>query len=200
MRTLMQASSPSITLLRTRRSLKPVELVGPGPSPSDLDTLLTIASRVPDHGKLAPWRFIVFEGESQLKAGAAVAAAFVAKYSDATPDQIEFERRRLARAPLVIAVVSRAAPHVKIPEWEQVLSAGAAAMSLVIAAHALGFGATWITEWYAYDRRVLDALGLKENERIAGFVHIGRPSGSPEDRPRPPLDEIATRFADQKAD
>src|SRR5712671_5379434 len=195
MRPLMQAPSPSITLLRTRRSLKPVELVGPGPSPSDLDALLTIASRVPDHGKLTPWRFIVFEGESQLKAGAAIAAAFVAKYPDATPDQIEFERRRLARAPLVIAVVSRAGPHVKIPEWEQVLSAGAAAMSLVIAAHALGYAANWITEWYAYDRGVLAALGLAENERIAGFVHIGRPSDKPEDRPRPPLQDIATRFA-----
>ena len=190
----MQALSPSITLLRTRRSLKPVELIGPGPSPSDLDTLLTIASRVPDHGKLAPWRFIVFEGESQLKAGAAIAAAFVAKYPDATPDQIEFEHRRLARAPLVIAVVSRAAPHVKIPEWEQVLSAGAAAMSLVIAAHALGFGATWITEWYAYDRGVLDALGLAPHEKIAGFVHIGRPAHAPEDRPRPALADIVTRF------
>jgi len=100
----------------------------------------------------------------------------------------------LARAPLVIAVVSRAAPHVKIPEWEQVLSAGAAAMSLVLAAHALGYGASWITEWYAYDRAVLGALGLNDNERIAGFVHIGRPSAPPEDRPRPPLDAIATRF------
>ncbi len=190
----MQALSPSIALLQTRRSLKPVELGGPGPSPTDLDTLLTIASRVPDHGKLAPWRFIVFEGESQLKAGAAIAAAFVAKYPDAAPDQIEFERRRLARAPLVIAVVSRAAPHVKIPEWEQVLSAGAAAMCLVIAAQALGFGAAWITEWYAYDRSVLDALGLAPHEKIAGFVHIGRPTHAPEDRPRPALDDIVTRF------
>jgi nitroreductase len=84
---------------------------------------------------------------------------------------------------------------VKIPEWEQVLSAGAAAMSLVLAAHAMGYGANWITEWYAYDRRVLDALGLAENERIAGFVHIGRPVHPPEDRPRPAIDEIATRFA-----
>ena len=102
--------------------------------------------------------------------------------------------QRLARAPLVIAVVSRAAPHVKIPEWEQVLSAGAAAMSLVIAAHALGFGATWITEWYAYDRSVLDALGLAPHEKIAGFVHIGRPAHAPEDRPRPALADIVTRF------
>ena len=190
----MQALSPSIALLQTRRSLKPAELIGPGPSPSDLDTLLTIASRVPDHGKLVPWRFIVFEGSSQLEAGAAIAAAFVAKYPDATPDQIEFERRRLARAPLAIAVVSRAAPHVKIPEWEQVRSAGAATMNLVLAAHALGFGATWITEWYAYDRAVLDALGLAQHEKIAGFVHIGCPTHAPEDRSRPALGDIVTRF------
>jgi nitroreductase len=91
-------------------------------------------------------------------------------------------------------VVSRAGPHVKIPEWEQVLSAGAAAMSLVLAAHALGYGANWITEWYAYDRAVLEALGLKDNEKVAGFVHIGTPKHAPEDRPRPALAEIATRF------
>jgi len=194
MQPLMQSFSHPITLLQTRRSLKPVELVGPGPSPADLDTLLTIASRVPDHGKLTPWRFIVFEGESRLKAGEAIVAAFVARYPDSKPEQIEFERERLARAPLVIAVVSRAAPHVKIPEWEQVLSSGAAAMSLVIAAHALGFGATWITEWYAYDRSVLDAFGLAPHEKIAGFVHIGRPTQAPEDRPRPALADIVTRF------
>jgi nitroreductase len=194
MQPLMQSFSHPITLLQTRRSLKPVELVGPGPSPADLDTLLTIASRVPDHGKLTPWRFIVFEGESRLQAGEAIVAAFVAKYPDSKPEQIEFERKRLARAPLVIAVVSRAAPHVKIPEWEQVLSSGAAAMSLVIAAHALGFGATWITEWYAYDRSVLDALGLAPHEKIAGFVHIGRPTQAPGDRPRPALADIVTRF------
>jgi nitroreductase len=149
---------------------------------------------VPDHGKLVPWRFIVFEDEARLAAGDAIVAAFRAKYPDAKPEHIAAERQRLARAPLVIAVVSRAGPHVKIPEWEQVLSAGAAAMSLVLAAHALGYGASWITEWYAYDRGVLDALGLAPNERIAGFVHIGRPSAPPEDRPRPPLAEIATRF------
>ena len=194
MQPLMQTFSHPIELLRRRRSLKPVELAGPGPSPADLDTLLTIASRVPDHGKLTPWRFIVFEGESRLKAGEAIAAAFVAKYPDSQPEHIDFERKRLARAPLVIAVVSRAAPHVKIPEWEQVLSSGAAAMNLVIAAHALGFGATWITEWYAYDRAVLDALGLAPHEKIAGFVHIGRPAQVPEDRPRPALADIVTRF------
>ena len=191
----MPAFPHPIDLLRKRRSLKPVELVEPGPSPSELDTLLTIASRVPDHGKLTPWRFIVFAGPARLKAGAAIAAAFTAKYPDAKAEQVDFERNRLTRAPLVIAVVSRAAPHAKIPEWEQVLSSGAAAMNLLTAAHALGFGATWITEWYAYDRAVLDALGLAAHEKIAGFVHIGRPAQVPEDRPRPALADIVTRFA-----
>ena len=185
----------AIELLRTRRSLKPGELTGPGPSPAEIETLITIASRVPDHGKLRPWRFIVFEGDARLKAGAAIEAAFRTKYADVKPEQAEYERKRLARAPLVIAVVSRASPHVKIPEWEQVLSAGAAAMSLVLAAHALGYAANWITEWYAYDRGVLAALGVNENERVAGFIHIGKPAHSPEDRPRPTVDEITTRFA-----
>src|SRR5439155_3895596 len=190
---LVSPMPEAIDLLTSRRSVKPVELHGPGPTADELATLLTVASRVPDHGKLTPWRFIVFEGDARLKAGTAIEAAFRAKYPDAKPEQIEYESKRLARAPLVIAVVSRAGAHVKIPEWEQVLSAGAAAMSLVLAAHALGYGAYWMTEWYAYDRGVLDALGLKPNERIAGFVHIGRSNGPPEDRPRPPLAEIATR-------
>ena len=151
----------ALQLLTTRRSFKAIELSGPAPTATETDTLLTIAARVPDHGKLIPWRFIVFDGDARLAAGAAIAAAFCVKYPDAKPDQVEFERGRLARAPLVVAVVSRAGPHVKIPEWEQVLSAGAAAMNLVHAAHALGYGASWITEWYAYDRGVLDALALR---------------------------------------
>jgi nitroreductase len=184
----------ALELLKTRRSVKPMELAGPGPTPSEIETLLRIASRVPDHGKLAPWRFILFEGDARFAAGEAIVSAFRADRPDASPDQIDFERKRLARAPLVIAVISRAGPHVKIPEWEQQLSAGASAMSLVFAAHAMGYAATWITEWYAYDRRVLDVLGLAGNERIAGFVHIGRPIKPPDERDRPKLDAIVTRF------
>ena len=188
----------ALELLTTRRSFKAMELSGPGPSAAQIDTLLTVAARVPDHGKLAPWRFIVFEGEARRAAGDAIAAAFQSRYPDAKPEHVEAERCRLLRAPLVVAVVSRAGPHVKIPEWEQVLSAGAAAMNLVLAAHALGFAANWITEWYAYDRAVLDALGLAPHERIAGFVHIGTPPGPPEDRPRPALSEIVTRFSPRR--
>jgi nitroreductase len=184
----------ALQLLKTRRSVKPMEMTGPAPTPDEINSLLTIAARVPDHGKLAPWRFILFEGDARLAAGEKIAAVFAAGRPDATPDQIEFERQRLARAPLVVAVVSRAGPHAKIPEWEQQLSAGAAAMNLVIAAHAMGYAASWITEWYAYDRSALDALGLAGNERMAGFVHIGRAQKPPEDRDRPKLADIVTRF------
>lgn len=187
----------TITLLKTRRSVKPMELLAPGPSADEIQTLLTIATRVPDHGKLAPWRFIIFEGEARKRAGAIIAEVFAANNPSATADQLAFERDRLARAPLVIAVVSRAAPHVKIPEWEQQLSAGASCMALVVAAHALGFAASWITEWYAYDRAVLDGLGLAPHERITGFVHIGRPRQMPEDRDRPRLSDLVTRWTGQ---
>jgi nitroreductase len=185
----------ALQLLKTRRSVKPIELTGPGPSQDEIATLLMVASRVPDHGKLAPWRFIVFEGAARDAAGEAIAAVFKADRADATSEQIEFERKRLSRAPLVIAVVSRAGPHVKIPEWEQQLSAGASAMSLVIAAHAMGYAASWITEWYAYDRRVLESLGVGANERVAGFVHIGRPAKPPEERDRPKLEAIVTHYS-----
>lgn len=184
----------AVALLKTRRSVKPIEMAGPGPTPAELDTLLTVASRVPDHGKLTPWRFIVFEGDHRLAIGDKLAQVFQSDNPQATPDQVAFERNRLARAPLVIAVVSKAAPHAKIPEWEQIMSAGAAAMNLVTAAHALGYAAAWLTEWYAYDRRVLEALGLAPPEKIAGFVHIGQPQRPPEDRPRPPLSEIVTHY------
>lgn len=187
----------ALELLKTRRSVKPIEMVGPGPSAEEIDTLLTVASRVPDHGKLAPWRFIVFEGDARIAAGEVLADIFRSDRPDATAEQIAFERNRLARAPLVIAVVARTAPHVKIPEWEQLMSAAASAMLLVTAAHALGYAASWLTEWYAYDRRVLDRLGLSAEERIVGFVHIGKPAKPPEDRDRPKLSAIVTRYPAQ---
>ena len=184
----------ALELLKTRRSVKPIEMAGPGPSDADLDTLLTIASRVPDHGKLAPWRFVVFAGDARHAAGDQIAAVFQVSHPDATADQLEFERRRFARAPLVVAVVSRAAPHAKIPEWEQQLSAGAACMNLVTAAHALGYVASWLTEWPAYDRAAMTVLGLTDQERIAGFVYIGSTTKAPEDRDRPSLDRIVTHY------
>lgn len=184
----------ALELLKTRRSVKPIEMTGPGPAAAEIETLLTVASRVPDHGKLAPWRFIVFSGEARESAGEKIAEVFRTNRLDATADQIEFERRRLTRAPLAIAVVSRAAPHAKIPEWEQQLSAGAACMNLLTAAHAMGYVASWLTEWFAFDRAAMTALGLTEQERIAGFVYVGKAVKPPEDRERPKLDTIVTYY------
>src|SRR3989440_7969518 len=171
----------TIALLSQRRSVAWVALSGPRPTGEQLSQLLQVASRVPDHGKLAPWRFIVFEGEARFAAGAIIEEAFALSEPAAEAARREIERKRLALAPLVVGVVSRAAPHIKIPEWEQVLSAGAAAMNLVNAVYALGYGASWITEWYAYDRRVLTALGVLPHERIVGFVHIGTPARPPDE-------------------
>ena len=185
----------TIRLLGRRRSLAPANLIEPGPSAAEVETLLTLASRVPDHGKLAPWRFIVFEGEARQRAGETALQIKLADDRGLTEAARTAELARFSLAPLVVAVVSRAAPHVKIPEWEQVLSAGAVCMNLTIAANALGYATTWLTGWCAYDRRFTTTIGLSDHERIAGFIHIGRAKIEAQDRPRPPLAEIVTIFA-----
>ena len=174
--------NPSIELLARRRSLQTARTHGPRARGRSVETILRLASRVPDHGKLAPWRFILIEGEARERAGRLALEIRVADKPDLDEPSREAELTRFTRAPLVVAVVSRAAPHAKIPEWEQVLSAGAACMNSIIAAKALGFGSSWLTEWCAYDSRFRAALGLGEIERIAGFVHIGRPKVAPEER------------------
>lgn len=184
-----------IDFLSRRRSVKPDRLVAPGPSATELETILTIASRVPDHKKLAPWRFIVIEGEGRARLGQVVADACVAAEKEPPSHvRLETERNRLMRAPLVIAAVSRVTPHRSAPEWEQVLSAGAACLNLCLAANALGYGTSWITEWIAYNKAVGEALGLSENERIAGFIYVGTPAERPEERERPALADIVTRW------
>ncbi len=186
--------NPFIEMLKTRRSAPPMTLVGPPPTAEEIETLLTIASRIPDHGKLARFRFILFEGEARKKASDIVAEVFAAENPKADAKQIEAERKRLSYAPLVVGVVSSAGPHEKIPEWEQTLTAGAVCMALVVAANAMGFATIWLTEWYAYDRKVLDQFGLAPHERMAGFVHIGHNDAPREDRLRPVLADIVTRF------
>jgi nitroreductase len=184
----------AIELLKIRRSVKPREMSEPGPSPAELETILTIGARVPDHGKLTPWRFIVFEGDARVRAGEVIARVFTRKNPQATAADIEVEKHRLTDAPLVIGIVSFTKPHPKVPPWEQELSAGASAMNMVTAATALGYGACWLTGWFAFDRDVLDELGLKADEKLAGFIHIGTPTKPNEDRPRPALSDIVTRF------
>ena len=184
-----------IEALATRRSVKPDRLAEPAPTAEELERILTIAARVPDHKKLVPWRFIVFEGEARAAAGEIFAAACAAEEKEPpSPFRLDTERKRFLRAPLVVAVVSRVVRRPGAPEWEQILSAGAAAFSLCLAANALGYGTSWITEWVAYSPMVRERLGLAENERIAGFVHIGTPMEPPEERERPNLADIVTRW------
>ena len=185
----------ALELLKTRKSISAAFLADPGPGEAEINDILSIAARVPDHGKLTPWRFIVFAGDARRKAGEALAPLFAAKNPGADAKLIEDDRNRLARAPLVIAVVSRAAPHPKIPEWEQVLSAGNAAMNVVMAAHALGYAAQWTTGWIAYDEDAGRILGLKPGERFVAFIHIGTPTAPSTDRPRPAPAEVVTYWA-----
>jgi nitroreductase len=177
--------------LATRRSTSVRFLGDPGPDDATLADILARAARVPDHGKLAPWRFIVFAGEARAQAGESI-AALAEPGKDA--GLVEEDRQRFTRAPVVVAVVSRAAPHPKIPEWEQVLSAGAVCLNMIHAAAAYGFAATWITEWIAYDERAKAVLGIGPEENVAGFIHIGTPEVPPTERDRPDLAAITSRF------
>jgi nitroreductase len=187
--------NPVIALLSSRRSVKPDRLLAPGPQPQELETMLRIASRVPDHKKLAPWRFIVLEGDARAKLGDVIADACIAEEPERPSDvRLAMERGRLTRAPLVVAVISRVTPHRSAPEWEQILSAGAACLNLCLAANALGYGTSWLTEWIAYSPRVREALQLADNERIAGFVYIGTPAEAPHERDRPALVDIVSRW------
>lgn len=183
----------TIELLSTRRSVPAPLLHAPGPDEAQTRELLTIASRVPDHGKLAPWRFLLVRGEAGQAIGRKLAEIVKADNPEVDAKRLEDEANRFT-APLVVAVISRAAPHVKIPQWEQWLSAGAVCMNLVTAAHAMGFAANWLTGWFAYDRRVLEFLELGHDEQVAGFIHIGTSDAKPADRPRPELSEIVSEF------
>ena len=185
----------TVDLLLKRRSAKPALLAEPGPTPQQLGVILTAASRVPDHKKLEPWRFIVFEGEARAGFGRILLRACLAEEKD-TPSaaRLEMERTRLLRAPTVVAVISCVTPNPAAPEWEQILSCGAACFNLCLAANAMGFGTSWITEWYSYSRAVREGLKLAANERIAGFIYIGTAIEQQPDRDRPQLAKIVTRW------
>lgn len=181
--------------LLTRRSVGQAFLAEPGPNADELETMLTIATRVPDHGKLAPWRLVTFAGDARVKAGEALADLAKRKRPDMDEVSLENERRQFLPSPLVVGVISTAAPHGKIPEFEQLLSAANVAFNLEHAASALGFAATWITRWYTFDAEAAALLGARPGERFVGFIHIGTPTTVIEDRPRPDLAEIVTEWA-----
>ncbi|MCR9130589.1 MAG: nitroreductase [Alphaproteobacteria bacterium] len=177
-------SSDTLTLLARRRSTVAKNMTGPGPDAGQLETLLKIAARTPDHGKLFPWRFIVFEGEARARFGEVLETRLRELEPDGPDERYALERNRFLRAPVVIAVISDVTENHKIPEWEQVLSAGAVCQNLLIGASALGFAAQWLTEWYAYDRVVKTALGLAPGERVAGFIYVGSATADADERPR----------------
>lgn len=184
----------AIDLLLSRRSGSAKAMQGPGPSDAQVQTLLACAARVPDHGKLAPWRFILFRGDARARFGEILAGAVRKADPAASDERLVQERNRFLRAPLVIGVVSRVRSGVPIPEWEQVLSAGASCQTLLVAAHAMGFVANWLTEWYAYDADVAEALGLAAGERMAGFIYVGHPVEALQERPRPDLAAIVSDY------
>jgi len=167
----------------------------PGPSAAELDRILTAAARVPDHKKVVPWRFIVFEGEARARFGEVLAAACTEEEKEPPSSaRLETERTRFLRAPTIVAAVSRVRAVPGAPDWEQVLSAGAACFNMCLAANALGYATSWITEWYAYSPRIRAALGLGTGERIAGFIYIGTATERLDERERPALSDIVSRW------
>ena len=191
---LNRSAPAALDLLLSRRSGSAKAMTYPGPNPAQVTQLLTAASRAPDHGKLFPWRFILFEGDARLRMGELLVECLKEAEAQAPAERIEMERQRFLRAPLVVGVVSRVREAIPIPEWEQILSAGAVCQNLLLASHAMGFVANWITEWPAYNLLVKERLGLKSGERIAGFVYIGTSSVALEERVRPDLARIVSRF------
>ena len=174
-----------------RRLSVPSRLLGdPGPDAATVDALITLAARVPDHGRLAPWRFIRVAGDARHALGERLAALTKARDAEAPAAALDKDRGRFNRAPLVIIVVARLTPGHKVPEQEQLLSAGLAAYNLLLGAEALGFGAQWLTGWPAYDAEVDAMLGLAANERVVAFIHIGTPTGPGIERPRPGASEL----------
>ena len=190
---LNDLSSP-LQLLQTRRSALAKAMTGPGPDGKQIDQLLELAVRVPDHGKLSPWRFILFEGEGRAKIGDVVAARWRHLYPDHSDEMVEQQRQTFMRAPLVIAVVSSITDTVKIPAWEQEMSAGALCQNLLLGATAMGFGCQWISGWCAFDTEVLKAMGLSSHEKIAGYVYVGTPGEELSDRPRPDHKTLTMRW------
>lgn len=179
---------PEMTRFLTRRR-STTALTTPGPSAGQIKDMLSIAARVPDHGKLAPWRFIVFDGDARTRVAPQIRAAYQLEDPQASDAKLDFEAEKFLRAPLIIAVISSIKDG-KAPAWEQHLSAGAACFNLCLAANSLGYGSKWLTEWFAYNAHFTAALGLTDRESIAGFIYIGSVKTDPEERERPDVDGI----------
>jgi nitroreductase len=184
-----------IDFMLTRKSAPIAELREPAPSDAEIETMLTIATRVPDHGRLEPWRFILYRGEARHRIGEMLAELAERREGPLTDGRRQQELTRFSRAPLVVGVVSAPRENPKIPQWEMFLSGAAAAMNLVIAANALGYATNWITNWYSDDEEGRRILGLAPHERVVGFVHMGTFTGDAFERPRPDVSRLYADYA-----
>lgn len=189
--TKLNDTSSVLAFLRSRKSASAKAMTGPGPSPLQMAEILDIAVRVPDHGKLAPWRFILFEGEARSRVGEGFAAVWAKLNPGHGEDSLGFQRGLFLRAPTVLAVISTAMPHAKIPVWEQQLSSAAVCYNVVLAAQALGFDVQWQSDWVAYDASAKAVMGISCVEQVAGLIYIGQSVVALEDRPRP---DVAARL------
>ena len=192
---MTSAVPQALTLLETRRTIANHQLAAPGPSDDEIRRLIAVAARVPDHGKLTPWRFVLYRGPACVALDARLAPLYAARFPDAAEEKARLETTRFQRLPLTVGVISTAAEHVKIPVWEQELSAGAACMNLVLAAHALGYAAQWLTGWLCYDATAAAILGARPGERFAGLIAIGTPTVPPVDRPRPAFEDVCVEWS-----
>ncbi len=187
-------TSSILALLHSRKSASAKAMTSPGPTAEQLSEILSCAVRVPDHGKLAPWRFILWEGDARAQFGEAMKARWQVLHPEHGESTLDFVSALFLRAPTVVGVISTAAEHPKIPVWEQQLSAGAVCMTMLLAATALGVGCQWNTDWVAYDGEIAKAMGLAPHEKVAGLVYLGTPVGALEDRPRPDAASLVTRW------
>jgi nitroreductase len=186
-------NAQKLETLLTRRSLGVKEFAAPGPNDADLELILKVGTRVPDHGKLAPWRIKVLRAEGQKKLGELFGQLFKDANPDANEAQVNFEKARPSRSPLLLVVLSMPVADSK-PVWEQELSAGAVCMNILHAAHHLGYGAKWITEWPAFRPEVVKALGGRDGDKIAGFILLGSKTTTPDDRERPELSKVVEEW------
>ncbi len=176
--------------LKTRRSSLSMTLEAPGPDVAQLNDMLIIASRVPDHGKLAPWRFVLWTPQARKTMHEDLTKLLADKPDMPDPAKKQQGTDKILHAPCVVAVISKATNHPKVPQWEQILSAGAVCQNMLMAANAHGFEAQWLTAWYVYDKDANEILQLEKGEAVAGIIHIGSSSTVKNERPRPELGDI----------
>lgn len=181
-----------LNFLKTRRSVPSKMMAGPAPNISEIEEMLEIACRVPDHGKLAPWRFVLFSDAAKQRINKSIHTRALALNPSLNEDLQDVERTRFPISQAIIGLFSTVKAHPKVPVWEQELSAGASAMNLLMAANASGYDAQWFTGWYAFDEELTAGFGLQSQERIAGFIHIGTRQMPKSERPRPELTDIFT--------